>query len=113
MPDLSKTIPFKHVTLTAEDILNDYRLAYRSRQASLMAHREVMLGHAQFGIFGDGKEVPQLAWARAARPGDWRTGYYRDQTFMMAVGLLTLEAFFAQFTATRIRPTTRPLAGVT
>ncbi len=96
MPDLSKTIPFKHVTLTAEDILNDYRLAYRSRQASLMAHREVMLGHAQFGIFGDGKEVPQLAWARAARPGDWRTGYYRDQTFMMAVGLLTLEAFFAQ-----------------
>ena len=96
MPDLSKTIQFKHVTLTAKEILDDYRLAYRSRQASLMAHREVMIGHAQFGIFGDGKEVPQLAWARAARPGDWRTGYYRDQTFMMAVGLLTLEIFFAQ-----------------
>ncbi len=96
MPNLSKKIAFKHITLTGEEILNDYRLAYRSRQASLMAHREVMLGHAQFGIFGDGKEVPQLAWARAARPGDWRTGYYRDQTFMLAVGLLTLEGFFAQ-----------------
>ena len=99
MPDLSKQIKFKHITLTGKEILEDYRLAYRSRQASLIGHREVMLGHAQFGIFGDGKEVPQLAWARAAKPGDWRTGYYRDQTFMMAVGLLTVEGFFAQLYA--------------
>jgi len=109
MPDLSKQIKFKHITLTGKEILEDYRLAYRSRQASLIGHREVMLGHAQFGIFGDGKEVPQLAWARAAKPGDWRTGYYRDQTFMMAVGLLTVEGFFAQLYAhadTKYEPAT-------
>ncbi len=96
MPNLDKQFKFKHLTLTGKDILDDYLLGYRSRQASLMAHREVMVGHAQFGIFGDGKEVPQLAWARAARPGDWRSGYYRDQTFMLAVGQYSLETFFAQ-----------------
>ena len=67
-----------------------------SREASRLGYQEVMLGKAQFGIFGDGKEVPQLAWARAFRKGDWRTGYYRDQTFMMALGIWTLENFFAQ-----------------
>jgi len=61
-----------------------------------LGYQEVMLGKAQFGIFGDGKEIPQLAWARAFRKGDWRSGYYRDQTFMMAIGALTLEQFFAQ-----------------
>lgn len=84
------------LTLTREEILADYRLAYRSRQASLIGYQEVMLGHAQFGIFGGGKEIAQIAWAKAFRKGDWRTGYYRDQTFMMAVGLLSLEGFFAQ-----------------
>lgn len=87
---------FGPLTLTREEILADYRLAYRSRQASRLGYREVMLGHAQFGIFGDGKEVPQIAWARAFKKGDWRSGYYRDQTFMMALGLLTVEGFFAQ-----------------
>ena len=84
------------LTLTREEILADYRLAYRSRQASLIGYQEVMLGHAQFGIFGGGKEIAQIAWAKAFHKGDWRTGYYRDQTFMMAVGLLDLEGFFAQ-----------------
>ncbi len=87
---------FGPVTLTREQILQDYRLAYRSRQASRLGYREVMLGKAQFGIFGDGKEVPQVAWAHAFQKGDWRSGYYRDQTIMMALGLLTVEGFFAQ-----------------
>lgn len=87
---------FGELQLTREDILQDYRLAYRSRQASRLGYREVMLGKAQFGIFGDGKEVPQVAWARAFEKGDWRSGYYRDQTIMMALGLLTVEGFFAQ-----------------
>ncbi len=87
---------FGSLQLTRDDILQDYRLAYRSRQASRLGYREVMLGKAQFGIFGDGKEVPQVAWARAFQKGDWRSGYYRDQTIMMALGLLTVEGFFAQ-----------------
>jgi pyruvate/2-oxoglutarate/acetoin dehydrogenase E1 component/TPP-dependent pyruvate/acetoin dehydrogenase alpha subunit len=79
-----------------EDILSDYRIANESRQASLLGRREVLSGRAKFGIFGDGKEVPQLAMARAFKQGDWRSGYYRDQTFMMAAGLMSLEEFFAQ-----------------
>lgn len=85
--------------LTPEAILQDYRLAYRSRQASLIGRREVMSGKAKFGIFGDGKEVPQLAIAHAFRKGDFRSGYYRDQTFMLATGQTSLEAFFAQLYA--------------
>ena len=85
--------------LSPEEILQDYRLAYRSRQASLIGRREVMSGKAKFGIFGDGKEVPQLAMARAFRPGDFRSGYYRDQTFMLATGQTSLEQFFAQLFA--------------
>jgi pyruvate/2-oxoglutarate/acetoin dehydrogenase E1 component/TPP-dependent pyruvate/acetoin dehydrogenase alpha subunit len=77
-------------------ILNDYRIACESRQASLLGRREVLTGKAKFGIFGDGKEVPQLAMAKVFREGDWRSGYYRDQTFMMAAGLITPEEFFAQ-----------------
>ncbi len=85
--------------LTRDDVLYDYRIAYRSRQASLVGRREVLSGKAKFGIFGDGKELPQVAMARLFRKGDWRSGYYRDQTWMMALGELTLEAFFAQLYA--------------
>ncbi len=83
----------------AEVILQDYRLAYRSRQASLVGRREVISGKAKFGIFGDGKEIVQIAMAKVFQPGDFRSGYYRDQTFMFAIGQLTLQQFFAQLYA--------------
>jgi pyruvate/2-oxoglutarate/acetoin dehydrogenase E1 component/TPP-dependent pyruvate/acetoin dehydrogenase alpha subunit len=76
-------------------VLNDYRLANESREASLMGRREVLTGKAKFGIFGDGKEIAQLAMAKAFRNGDFRSGYYRDQTFMFATGNLTLQEWFA------------------
>lgn len=78
-----------------ETVLNDYKIAVTSRECSLLGRREVLSGKAKFGIFGDGKEVPQLAWAKAFKNGDWRSGYYRDQTFMMAIGKLTIQQFFA------------------
>lgn len=78
-----------------EKVLKDYTIAVTSRECSLLGRREVLTGKAKFGIFGDGKEVPQLAWAKAFKNGDWRSGYYRDQTFMMAIGQLTIEQFFA------------------
>jgi 2-oxoisovalerate dehydrogenase E1 component len=84
---------------TRESILEDYRVAYRSRQASLIGRKEVLTGKAKFGIFGDGKEVAQLAMARAFRKGDFRSGYYRDQTFLFALGEATLDQFFAQLYA--------------
>ena len=84
---------------TRESIIDDYRVAFRSRQASLIGRKEVLTGKAKFGIFGDGKEVAQLAMARAFRRGDWRSGYYRDQTFMFAVGAASLDEFFAQLYA--------------
>ena len=84
---------------TRESIVEDYRVAVRSRQASVIGRREVLTGKAKFGIFGDGKEVAQLAWARAFRRGDWRSGYYRDQTFIFALGAATLDQFFAQLYA--------------
>ena len=77
------------------EIISDYTIAVTSRECSLLGRREVLTGKAKFGIFGDGKEVPQLAWAKAFRNGDFRSGYYRDQTFMMAIGQLTIEQFFA------------------
>ncbi|QJX48128.1 transketolase [Hymenobacter taeanensis] len=86
-------------TLSKEELLRDYRLGWESRQASLAGRKEVFMGKAKFGIFGDGKEVPQLAMARAFRAGDWRSGYYRDQTFMLAIGELTLQQYFAQLYA--------------
>lgn len=86
----------KKLKLTREEILNDYRIANESRQASLLGRREVLTGKAKFGIFGDGKEVPQLAMAKVFVNGDWRSGYYRDQTFMLASGMMTLEQVFAQ-----------------
>ena len=85
--------------LTKEQLINDYRLGYRSRQASIIGRREVLTGKAKFGIFGDGKEIIQIAIAHHFRPGDWRAGYYRDQTWMMALDLLNLEQFFAQLYA--------------
>lgn len=80
-------------------VINDYRIGYESRQASLLGRREVLTGKAKFGIFGDGKEVAQLAMAKAFRAGDWRAGYYRDQTFMFATGMSTMQEFFAQLYA--------------
>lgn len=77
------------------EVLNDYTLAKISRECSLLGRKEVLTGKAKFGIFGDGKEVPQLALAKAFQNGDFRSGYYRDQTFMMAIGQLTIEQFFA------------------
>jgi len=77
------------------EILNDYRLAITSRECSLLGRREVLTGKAKFGIFGDGKEIPQLAWAKVFKNGDFRSGYYRDQTFMMAIEELNIEQFFS------------------
>src|SRR4030043_84967 len=82
-----------------EEIIQDYRLAFRSRQASYIGRREVLSGKAKFGIFGDGKELPQLAMARAFNKGDFRSGYYRDQTFMFATRMTTIQEFFAQLYA--------------
>jgi len=90
--DLKKQISFDDFKA---EILNDYRIAVLSRECSLLGRREVLTGKAKFGIFGDGKEVPQLAMAKAFKNGDFRSGYYRDQTFMMAIGALTVEQLFA------------------
>ena len=78
-----------------KEILADYYTAFLSRQLSLMGRREVHNGRAHFGIFGDGKEIAQVTLAKTFRKGDWRSGYYRDQTFMLALGLLEPEEFFA------------------
>ena len=79
-----------------EEVLNDYRICCESREASVIARREVLSGKANFGIIGDGKEVAQVALAKAWKKGDFRSGYYRDQTLMFALGVLSLEEFFAQ-----------------
>lgn len=91
--------PRAKLRLSSEEIVKDYRLAFRSRVASVLGRREVLTGKAPFGIFGDGKEIAQLAMAKTFRPGDWRTGYYRDQTFALATGMATLPQFFAQLYA--------------
>ena len=80
-------------------VLEDFKLATISRETSLLGRREVLTGKAKFGIFGDGKEVAQIAWAKAFKKGDFRSGYYRDQTFMMAIGALTVKEFFASLYA--------------
>jgi pyruvate/2-oxoglutarate/acetoin dehydrogenase E1 component/TPP-dependent pyruvate/acetoin dehydrogenase alpha subunit len=100
VPLLAATEAPALLALTKADILTDYRLGWESRHASLAGRREVFMGKAKFGIFGDGKELPQLAMARAFRAGDFRAGYYRDQTFMVAIGELTWEQYFAQLYAT-------------
>ena len=86
----------KGIEFSTEEVLNDYLIANISRNLSLIGRREVLGGKAKFGIFGDGKEIPQLAMAKVFQDGDWRSGYYRDQTFMLAAGLMKPEEFFAQ-----------------
>merc|ERR1711879_401198 len=95
--------------ITTKEALQDYYTAYLSRQLSLLGRREVHNGRAHFGIFGDGKEVVQLAYAKQFKKGDWRSGYYRDQTFMLALDLLTPEEFFSMIygdTDKEINPST-------
>lgn len=105
MPEtvISAASKFNAAELSFDDfkkiVINDYRIGFESRQASLIGRREVLTGKAKFGIFGDGKEVAQLAMAKAFRAGDWRAGYYRDQTFMFATGMSNLNEFFAQLYA--------------
>lgn len=92
----NSTKALNSIVFDKEEILNDFRIAHESRQASLLGRREVLTGKAKFGIFGDGKELPQLAMAKVFQTGDWRSGYYRDQTFMLAAGMASLEELFAQ-----------------
>lgn len=94
-----QTQPNNQLVMSPAEILRDYNLAVQSRQASLIGRREVLNGRAKFGIFGDGKEVAQIAMAKAFRKGDFRSGYYRDQTFMFAIGATTIPQFFAQLYA--------------
>src|ERR1700710_3299523 len=82
-----------------EEVLKDYRTACESREASLLGRKEVLTGKAKFGIFGDGKEVPQVAMAKFFKPGDFYAGYYRDQTFAFATEAANIEQFFSQLYA--------------
>ena len=91
-PELTANITYEDFK---KEVIADYKIAVTSRECSLLGRREVLTGKAKFGIFGDGKEVPQLALAKAFKNGDFRSGYYRDQTFMMCIGELTIEQFFA------------------
>ena len=98
----------KNISLSFEDfkkeIINDYTIAITSRECSVLGRREVLNGKASFGIFGDGKELPQIAMAKSFRDGDFRSGYYRDQTFMMAIGELTpLQYFSALYAHTDLK----------
>ena len=94
-----KEAKIRYSQARVKEILSDYRLAVESREASLIGRKEVFMGKAKFGIFGDGKEVAQIAMAKVFRNGDFRAGYYRDQTFMFAIGELTLQQYFAQLYA--------------
>ncbi|HMQ47614.1 MAG TPA: thiamine pyrophosphate-dependent enzyme [Saprospiraceae bacterium] len=96
------------LSLSKTAILEDFEICCISREASILARKEVLTGKAKFGIVGDGKEVPQVAMARVFQPGDWRSGYYRDQTFMLAKGLMKVEDFFAQLYAD---PANDPFSG--
>lgn len=96
---MATTKTISKISIPVEEILKDYSLAVASREASLIGRKEVFMGKAKFGIFGDGKEVPQLAMARSFKKGDFRSGYYRDQTFMFAIGELTIKQYFAQLYA--------------
>jgi pyruvate/2-oxoglutarate/acetoin dehydrogenase E1 component/TPP-dependent pyruvate/acetoin dehydrogenase alpha subunit len=94
-----KEAKLKFSQAKVKEILADYRLAVESREASLIGRKEVFMGKAKFGIFGDGKEIAQIAMAKVFRKGDFRAGYYRDQTFMFAIGELTVQQYFAQLYA--------------
>ena len=96
---MNSTKTISDINLTVEEILNDYKLACESREASLLGRKEVFMGKAKFGIFGDGKEVAQIAMAKSFKKGDFRSGYYRDQTFMFAIGELNIQQYFAQLYA--------------
>ena len=89
-PNTKKDITFEDFK---SEVINDYKIAVTSRECSLLGRREVLTGKAKFGIFGDGKEVPQLAWAKVFKNGDFRSGYYRDQTFKIR----TVESVFFPF----------------
>ncbi|MGC1472435.1 MAG: thiamine pyrophosphate-dependent enzyme [Psychroserpens sp.] len=91
-PEVSTDLTFKDFQ---NEVLSDYKIAMTSRECSLLGRREVLTGKAKFGIFGDGKEIPQLAWAKVFKNGDFRSGYYRDQTFMMAIDSLNIQQFFS------------------
>lgn len=95
----SKASQVKALPLSNEQILKDYRIAFQSRQASLLGRKEVLTGKAKFGIFGDGKEIPQVALAHSFKHGDFRSGYYRDQTMAFALGYSNVKEFFAQLYA--------------
>ncbi|MEL6699782.1 MAG: thiamine pyrophosphate-dependent enzyme [Bacteroidota bacterium] len=97
--DTKQSIEGTTTIISKEEALADYFLAYKSREASLIGRREVLSGKAKFGIFGDGKELPQIAMAKAFQKGDYRSGYYRDQTFALATGIQTMDQFFAQLYA--------------
>ena len=97
---MAKALRNSKIALTAEAVVADYRLAFSSRRASVIGRAEVLRGNATFGIFGDGKEVANIAMAKAFRPGDWRAGYYRGQTFMWATRMSNVRAFFAQLYGT-------------
>jgi TPP-dependent pyruvate/acetoin dehydrogenase alpha subunit len=94
-----KEAKIKFSQAKVKEILSDYRLAIESREASLLGRKEVFMGKAKFGIFGDGKELAQIAMAKVFRKGDFRSGYYRDQTFMFGIGQLTVQQYFAQLYA--------------
>ncbi len=89
----------ENINISVKEVLNDYKMACASRQASLLCRKEVFLGRAKFGIFGDGKEIAQIAMAKVFHDGDFRSGYYRDQTIMFATGMTTMQEFFAQLYA--------------
>ncbi|GGD53126.1 transketolase [Emticicia aquatilis] len=99
MTDLLASISSTDVLLTKEEVLNDYRVACESREVSYIGRQDVFRGRAKFGVFGDGKELAQIAMSKVFRKGDFRSGYYRDQTFLAAVGGLTWQQFFAQLYA--------------
>ncbi len=97
--NITKEAKVKYPQARIKEILADYRLVVESREASLIGRKEVFMGKAKFGIFGDGKEVAQVAMAKVFRKGDFRAGYYRDQTFMFAIGELSVQQYFAQLYA--------------
>ncbi len=103
MDNLATSSEITNEMLSYEDfrgeVLNDYRLVMESREVSLIGRKEVLTGKAKFGIFGDGKEVAQVALAKFFQPGDFRSGYYRDQTLLFASGIATAQQFFAQLYA--------------
>ncbi|MDZ7806432.1 MAG: thiamine pyrophosphate-dependent enzyme [Gracilimonas sp.] len=94
-----KSTKKKFTAAQKKEILNDFKLGWVSRHMSLIGRKEVLTGKAKFGIFGDGKEIPQIALAKQFKEGDFRSGYYRDQTFMLAIDQVTPQQLFAQLYA--------------